>query len=323
MICDVRQEKSHALVSVAPRSMLRRQCERAAAMGFHVMASSELEYYIFRQSYREAAARKGYAGLEPASWYLEDYHALQGTRHEPFHGAVRRHLKNSGVPVESSKGEWGLGQHELNIRYADVLAMADRHCIYKQCLKEVADQQGLSVTFMAKFAADRAGSSCHVHLSLWRGEHNAFAGEQALGPVRSSDTFRWFLGGWIAHRRRSSRVCLRADGRSVQAATSRLVGSDQPRLETRQPDSRVSSGRSRPQSAHRVPHPRCRLQSVPGIRSGTGRWARRYRSTHRAAAALRGRRLHRRPAAARAGELAGRPRCSETTLAIEAFGRMW
>jgi glutamine synthetase len=77
--------------------------------------------------------------------------------------------------------------------------MADRHVIFKQCLKEVAIQHGLSVTFMAKFAADRAGSSCHLHLSLWRDGLNTFAGDTALGPVTCSDTFRWFLGGWIAH----------------------------------------------------------------------------------------------------------------------------
>src|SRR5581483_2960148 len=104
-----------------------------------------------------------------------------------------------GVPVESTKGEWGLGQHELNVRYADALEMADRHCLLKQCVKEVADQLGMSVTFMAKLAHDRAGSSCHVHLSLWRDGQNAFAGDGDLGGIRCSDAFRWFLGGWIAH----------------------------------------------------------------------------------------------------------------------------
>jgi glutamine synthetase len=103
------------------------------------------------------------------------------------------------VPVESSKGEWGLGQHEINVRYAEALEMADRHVVFKQCLKEVADQAGLSVTFMAKFAHDRAGSSCHIHLSLWRDGQNAFAGDSELGPIKCSDCFRWFLGGWIAY----------------------------------------------------------------------------------------------------------------------------
>jgi glutamine synthetase len=198
VLCDVCDDRSHQRVPLAPRSLLRGQIERAGALGFQAMAGSELEYYLFRRGYREAASA-GYRGLEPAGWYLEDYHLLQGTRAEPFHGSVRRHLQRSGVPVESSKGEWGLGQHELNVRYADVLTMADRHAIYKQCLKEVAEQMGVSVTFMAKYAADQAGSSCHVHLSLWQGSHNCFAGNRELGPMHASDQFAWFLGGWIRH----------------------------------------------------------------------------------------------------------------------------
>jgi glutamine synthetase len=198
LICDLEDEKNHHPLAQAPRSILRKQTDRAAKMGYRAMAGSELEYYIFKNSYRDAAA-KGYHGLEPAGWYLEDYHALQGAREEGFNGTARRHLKLSGIPVESSKGEWGLGQHELNVRYADVLTMADRHAIFKQCLKEVAEQMGISVTFMAKFAADQAGSSCHLHLSLWRNNQSAFPGKESLGPVACSETFRWFLGGWIAH----------------------------------------------------------------------------------------------------------------------------
>ena len=198
VLCDVEDEKTHRPVAQAPRSMLKRQIARAAAMGFRAMTGSELEYYIFNTAYRDAA-RKGYHGLEPAGWYLEDYHALQGAREEGFNGAARRHLRQSGIPVESSKGEWGLGQHELNVRYADILTMADRHAVFKQCLKELADQMGISVTFMAKFAANQAGSSCHIHMSLWRKSQHAFAGAKRLGPVACSDTFRWFLGGWIAH----------------------------------------------------------------------------------------------------------------------------
>jgi glutamine synthetase len=162
------------------------------------MAGSELEYYIFNNSYRQAAAA-GYASLEPAGWYLEDYHVVQGTREEHLNGAVRRHLHRSGIPVECSKGEWGKGQHELNVRYSDALTMADRHAIFKQCFKEVADQQGVSVTFMAKHDSAQAGSSCHLHCSLWREGRNVMAGDTELGPIRCSDEFRWFLGGWMAH----------------------------------------------------------------------------------------------------------------------------
>jgi glutamine synthetase len=184
VLCDVEG------TSVAPRSILGRQADAAARLGFTAMAGTELEFYVMRTSYADAAAHN-YANLEPAGWYLEDYQLLQGARVEPFIAAVRRHLKHSDVPVENSKGEWGLGQHEVNVRYTDALGMADRHVVYKQCVKEVADQQGLSATFMAKPWADRAGSSCHVHLSLWRDGEAAFADE--------TDEFRWFLGGLLNH----------------------------------------------------------------------------------------------------------------------------
>jgi len=197
-LCDVKSEKTHDYVSIAPRSMLRKQVQAARGWGFESFAASELEYYLFQTGYREAAA-DGWRNLEPAGWYLEDYHILQGTRTEAYTASVRRHLKHSGVPVENSKGEWGLGQHELNVRYAEILEMADRHVIFKQCLKEVAEAMGVSVTFMAKFAGDRAGSSCHIHLSLWRDGKNAFAGDEQFGPVKCTGVFRHFLGGWIAH----------------------------------------------------------------------------------------------------------------------------
>src|SRR5258706_10529616 len=189
VLCDVRDQKTHDLVHVAPRSILRRQVEAAAKLKFKAFAATELEHYLFRTSYRDASL-KGYRDLEPAGWYLEDYHILQGTRTESFHAAARRHLKLSGVPVETSKGEWGDGQHEVNVRYAGALDMADRHVVFKQCLKELADAAGLSLTFMAKFAADQAGSSCHIHFSLWRDGKNVFQ--------KGGELFRWFLGGWMA-----------------------------------------------------------------------------------------------------------------------------
>ncbi len=198
VICDVYHPDTHTAVAAAPRSLLKNQINAAAGMGYTAMAGSELEYFLFRTSYRDAAAQ-GYTRLEPVGWYLEDYHMLQGSREESYNGAVRRHLSRSGVPVECSKGEWGLGQHEINVRYCEMQTMADRHVVYKQCLKEVAEQQGLSVTFMAKYATDQAGSSCHVHVSLWQEGRNAFQGTKAFGPVGCSDTFRWFLGGWLAH----------------------------------------------------------------------------------------------------------------------------
>lgn len=198
ILCDLEDNKTHQPVSIGPRSILRRQVKAAKASGFTAMAASELEYYIFEDSYRAAAAKK-YSDLQPASWYLEDYHILQGSREEKFTALARRHLKKSGIPVENSKGEWGLGQHEINVRYADALNMADRHTIFKHLSKEVADQLGVSVTFMSKPFSGQAGSSCHIHFSLWQGDENAFVGDNDLGPVQGSDAFRYFLGGWMAH----------------------------------------------------------------------------------------------------------------------------
>jgi glutamine synthetase len=198
VLCDLRDEKTHEYVAVAPRSILRRQLEGAKSLGYDAFAASELEHYLFRKTFREAQALD-YRDLSPGGWYREDYHMLQGTRTEDYHAAVRRHLKASGVPVETSKGEWGIGQHEVNVRYAEALDMADRHVVFKQCMKELADAMGYSVTFMAKFASDQPGSSCHIHFSLWRDGDNAFVGDKKLGPLECSDAFRWFLGGWMAH----------------------------------------------------------------------------------------------------------------------------
>lgn len=203
VLCDVIDRDSHERVAVAPRTILQRQVEAVRAAGFEAIAATELEFYVFEDSYREALERRHH-DLRPIGWYIEDYHVLQGSRSESIHGAIRRHLRESGVPVESSKGEWGKGQHEINVRYADALTMADRHVVYKQCVKESVDASGRSATFMAKFAEEGAGSGCHIHLSLAQDGGNAFAGDKQLGRVQCSDVFRWFLGGWIRHAREMS-----------------------------------------------------------------------------------------------------------------------
>jgi len=198
VLCDIHDEKGHNIIPEAPRSILLNQVEKSRKLGYDSFAASELEYYLFENSYR-SVHENNFQNLTPVGWYLEDYHILQGSRIEKYTSAARRHLKNSGIPVENSKGEWGLGQHELNVSYSNPLDMADRHTIYKQCLKELADQQELSITFMAKFKSDQAGSSCHIHISLWKDGKNAFIGDKDYGPVKASDEFGWFLGGWIKY----------------------------------------------------------------------------------------------------------------------------
>ncbi len=194
VLCDIADQHTHELLPVAPRTILRRQVERLADAGFDAKAASELEFYLYTDSYGELAER-AHRDLRAAGWYSEDYHLLQGARVEPYVGAARRALGASGIPVENSKGETGVGQHELNIRYCEVLEMADRHTIMKHAMKELADSQGVSVTFMAKPTTDDAGSSSHLHLSLWDRDHDTNAFDQ---DGERSVVFDRFLAGWMA-----------------------------------------------------------------------------------------------------------------------------
>ena len=188
VLCDVLWHDGSP-VAPSPRQVLRRQVERAAERGFAAKFGSELEFFLFKESFEEAG-EKHYRGLTPSVPYILDYHVLATSYDEPFLRAVRNGMVGAGIPVESSKGEAWAGQHEINFRYADAVAMADNHVVYKNGIKEIAHQQGVSVTFMAKPDHTWVGSSCHVHGSLWRGEDAAFAGE--------TDVFRQFLAGWIA-----------------------------------------------------------------------------------------------------------------------------
>lgn len=200
VLCDVYYADRHVLVPFAPRSILKEQIDRAAHRGYTAFGASELELYLFKDSY-ETAAQKSFVNLEPIGRTIEDYHILQGTKEEFVVGAIRSHLERSGIPVESSKGEWGPGQQEIGLRYADLLEMADRHTLYKTAAKEIAWKAGRAVTFMAKWDERYAGSSCHIHASLWgdEGKTPLFAGSESLGPLRCSPIFRHFLGGWMAH----------------------------------------------------------------------------------------------------------------------------
>jgi glutamine synthetase len=201
VLCDVHDNSTHAPVAVAPRQILRRQIERLSAAGFQAQAASELEFYLFDDDYRSARAGN-YNDLRTAGWYSEDYHLLQGGRVEGYVGAARRMLNATGIPVENSKGETGRGQHELNIRYAEALDMADRHTLMKHSMKELADRHGISLTFMAKPFHQDAGSSSHIHLSLWdpTTQMNVFSETSGSAPSGAlSDVFRWFLAGWMAY----------------------------------------------------------------------------------------------------------------------------
>ena len=207
VLCDFVRE-SGELVAEAPRSVLRRQLDLLAKQGQTCLCASELEFYLFNQTYHAAHA-SGYRELQPSSDYRIDYHLMQPTRDEPLMRAIRNGMCAARVPVESSKGEWSCGQHEINFTCAAPLPMADMHAVFKQGVREIAEQHGKAVTFMAKYAPGEAGSSCHIHMSLWKGGKNLFAGSKsAIGNRQSpigSKLFRQFLGGLLKY---SPELCL-------------------------------------------------------------------------------------------------------------------
>jgi glutamine synthetase len=176
-------------VVASPRQILRRQLARLAERGWTANAATELEFIVFRDRYEEAW-HKAYRDLEPANLYNVDYSLLGTARIEPLIRRIRNGMAGAGMAVENSKGECNFGQHEINFRYANALTAADEHVIYKNGAKEIAAQEDMSITFMAKFN-EREGSSCHVHLSL--------AAEGGAGVfARDRGVFEQFLAGQLA-----------------------------------------------------------------------------------------------------------------------------
>ena len=196
VLCDV-EDHHHKPVDQSPRAMLQKQLARLEAHGLKAMMASELEFYLFDESYRDISDRN-FQEPRTSGTYIQDYHILQTTREEPVLRAMRNGLEGAGIPVENSKGEWGPGQEELNTEYSDALSMADRHVIMKNGMKEIADAHGKAITFMAKWKTDLAGSSCHIHLSLQDGQgSNVFC--ESKDEHGMSDTMRHFMAGQLAH----------------------------------------------------------------------------------------------------------------------------
>ncbi|MEA2159728.1 MAG: glutamine synthetase [Solirubrobacteraceae bacterium] len=175
-------------VVASPRQVLRAQLARLAERGWSTNASTELEFLVFRDTY-EQAWHQAYRDLEPANLYNIDYSLLGTARIEPLIRRIRNAMDGAGLEVENSKGECNLGQHEINFRYADALRAADDHSIYKNGAKEIAAQEGMSISFMAKFN-ELEGSSCHIHFSLADADGAVFARDRA--------TFEHFLAGQLA-----------------------------------------------------------------------------------------------------------------------------
>lgn len=199
VLCDVEDDGTDDPISVAPRALLKEMVSRAEARGLVPMMGSELEFYLFDDGYR-AAREMAYRDLKPSSDYLIDYHVLGTTYDEPLMRSLRNHLNASAIPVEFSKGEWGHGQHELNLVYAPAVEMADRHVLYKNAAKEIAARHGKSISFMAKHSATAAGSSCHLHTSVVSADsgENLFWDSPSEEPT---ELFRFFLGGLLRAER--------------------------------------------------------------------------------------------------------------------------
>lgn len=196
VLSDLIDHHTHDLVPHAPRTVLKRQIERLKAMGLTAFAATELEFFVFRETYDEARD-KGYRGLTTISPYNEDYHVFQTTREEHLMRPIRNGLYGAGITVENTKGEADPGQAEVNIKYSDALDTGDTHVLVKNAVKEIAWSQGRAVTFMAKPHHDMAGSSSHIHLSLWKDGKNAF--HDPKGRYGMSRLMEHYLAGLLAH----------------------------------------------------------------------------------------------------------------------------
>jgi glutamine synthetase len=188
LLADVVWEDGSDVVA-SPRQILRRQLDRLAERGWRAFVGTELEFIVFRDTYEEAWT-KAYRDLTPANLYNVDYSLLGTARIEPLLRRIRNAMHASGMRVEDAKGECNLGQHEINFRFGEALSAADGHVFYKEAAKEIAAQDGMALTFMAKYD-EREGSSCHIHCSVRRDDGTPLFAEEP-------ETFDRFVAGQLA-----------------------------------------------------------------------------------------------------------------------------
>lgn len=210
ILCDIQDHENHEDLPHSPRGILRRQIARLQERGYLAYFASELEFYLLDESFDSARA-KGFRNLATASPYIEDYLIGLTTKEEYFMRRLRNEMDAAGIPIENSKGEWGPGQEEINVRYAEALEMADRHVVLKNGAKEIAHAEGKAITFMAKYSYDLAGSSSHIHNSLWSADGKtplffdknakwtlSELGQQwAAGQLKYAKDYTWFLAPYI------------------------------------------------------------------------------------------------------------------------------
>lgn len=196
VLCDLIDHHTHEPVPHAPRQVLKTQIARLGALGLTPMMATELEFFLFRNSYDELR-ETGYTNLIPLSGYNEDYNILLTSREEHVMRPLRNHLVAAGIPVENTKGEAEAGQEELNIRYADALTCADHHTIAKHAVKEIAHMHGHAASFLPKWHHARVGSAAHVHQSLFKGDINIF--HDAGDRLTMSETMKSYVAGLIKY----------------------------------------------------------------------------------------------------------------------------
>ena len=228
----------------SPRAILKRQLARARAAGFAVNMASELEFYVFDEPYG-SARKKGYKGLETAGWYIEDYHIFQTTKEEGLIRKIRNDMDAAGIPVEFSKGEWGPGQAELNLKYAEALEMADRHAIYKNGVKEIAFLQGKRRDLHGEVGLSASPAAAATSTSRWSMRTTARR-RSPTGPatIRRSSRSSW-PGSWRS----------RATSRCSSRPTSTPTSASRP-APSRRPRRSGAATTARPASAWSAPGPR-------------------------------------------------------------------
>ena len=299
------RSRGEALVAVAPRTILKRQLERAAAAGYAAMGASELEFFILRETY-ETAQQKGFDRLDDRRLVHRGLPHAAGLRRSSRWSAPSAATPTTPACRSSPRRANGdPASRRSTCTTPTLLEMADRHVVYKQAAKEIAIQNGLAVTFMAKFDEQLAGSSMHLHSSLWRdgGATRRVRRRRRRAPGALPDLCRWWLGGLMQH----ARACTLLFAPYVNSYKRFRAGSFAPTAIAWAFDNRtagfriVGSG-----SSLRV---ECRIPGadanpVPRLCRDARRRPRRHRQAHRAAAALRRRRLRRRRSAARAGDAA-------------------
>ncbi len=210
VLCDIQDHHTHQDLPHSPRGILKKQLARLTERGYLAYFASELEFYLFDETYATARA-KHWQGLDTASPYIEDYLIGLTSKEEGVMRRMRNEMEAAGIPIENSKGEWGPGQEEINVRYAEALDMADRHVVLKDGAKHIAHSEGKAITFMAKYDYGLAGSSSHIHNSLWSadGKKSLFFDPKAeytmtplmrswvAGQLKYARDFTWFLCPYI------------------------------------------------------------------------------------------------------------------------------